>query len=351
MPVLAEEKLVHQSTRVDLNAVDSSYSVSMEDLDKELMTVLAEEKLVHQSTSVDPNEVEKLHSLSMEALDKELMPVLAEVMELNKHYEGMDDHPSVQWLFKWFSLPERTADEFYYVVGSLLDKITHYARGEAIYVLRAAAEALAVRCPVLDGRWDDVAWVIAGDLGEWKNKSYGQGSSRLSNWIIRVVGDPKLCPSPCLRLRMLLMYRTIVKFDSHNRTKALEAMMFTFASLDRKGQVDLIDIKTDDIIDYMIKAVIRNTYQNPEAYAPSIRIVKNSLNITKSCMKKYSISKREMPLGTIAEDIRANNITLIANYHKPHGDLPNLNALLVSQMAEKENYIDISIKYNLEETT
>ena len=209
-------------------------------------------KLVHKSISVDPTSVENVagnsHVISMDALDKELMSKLSELTELN---EGKDDHPSVQWLFKWFSVPGRTANEFFYVVRDMRDKVTNYDEDKAIYILRAAAEALAVRCPVLEGRWYDVAWTITYNLGEWRYKSYGQGSSRLSNWIIRVVGDPKLCPSSSLRLQMLLLYRTLVKFDSNNRTKALEAMMFTFSSLDRKEQKDFIDIKTDNIIDCM----------------------------------------------------------------------------------------------------
>ena len=54
-------------------------------------------------------------------LDEELMPMLAEARTLS--HRDNDNHPSVVWLCKWLSQPERRADEILHVVVPLKEKM------------------------------------------------------------------------------------------------------------------------------------------------------------------------------------------------------------------------------------
>ena len=53
-------------------------------------------------------------------IDKELTPIIAELITLGPEN---DEHPSVRQLFNWLVDPQRTGEEYAYVVGSLSDDV------------------------------------------------------------------------------------------------------------------------------------------------------------------------------------------------------------------------------------
>ncbi|CAL4126208.1 unnamed protein product [Meganyctiphanes norvegica] len=203
-----------------------------------------------------------LISENKEALDRELTPILAQLMTIPP--DNDKDHDFV-WLYQRLAQPNCSVDEFKYVIGTLQENVCQIMTdlfddyvydygddGDICYVFKAAAEALAIRCPVLEGPWETVAWRIFGSLGEWKNKEYGPASTRLCTWIIHAVGDPYLCPVPELRIYMLRLYRTLVNINDGNREQAWESLMFASSSLDRRGESVFLTVTTTDVIDLLM---------------------------------------------------------------------------------------------------
>ncbi|CAL4125610.1 unnamed protein product [Meganyctiphanes norvegica] len=184
-----------------------------------------------------------LSGAGMEALDRELRPVLERLYKLTP---SNDQHPDLLWLSEWLAKPERSVEEFLCVLEDLYNNCD----GNFLYVLRAAVEALSMRCPVLKGPWEDVVRSItektsmALDLQSYAGY-YGPGSSSLSIWIIHVVGDPDLCPE--LRLQVLLLYRTMVKIDDNNCEQAQESLISACCFLNRHGQDLGKPVQIDDI--------------------------------------------------------------------------------------------------------
>ena len=133
----------------------------------------------------------RVGSPTMAYIDKELTPILAELLTLGPRCE---DHPTFRQLFDWLVHPQRTLEEFNYVVGPLghhvyLVMCEHFSKymynrscRYSVYLGQAAAEALAVKCPILEGPWEHAAWLVVRilryyDLG-------GLPSDRLTAWII-----------------------------------------------------------------------------------------------------------------------------------------------------------------------
>ena len=230
--------------------------------------------------------------MDIQRLDKELMPVIAQLMGLSP--DQCDEHnPSVIWLRVWLSKPQRTVEEFLYVVHHLQEKVLSlveayyygtddraveefcmitglqhdhacklfdlYQEDKAVCVIKTAAEALSVHSPVLEGKWEKVAWYIFGYLSKYY-EMYGPGSSKLSNWIIRVVGDPMMCPDLSLRHTMVLQFRIMVNIHNGNSKQAQDSLMSVFSTLDGRD-VDCITLKLKDIMDLLV-AFTHNNYPN-----------------------------------------------------------------------------------------
>ncbi|CAL4075046.1 unnamed protein product, partial [Meganyctiphanes norvegica] len=177
------------------------------------------------------------------SLERELTPVLAQLMTLPPRN---DHHPDVVWLYKWLAHPERSVEEFKHVVGKLQENVRlvmtrqfeRYTEngcgGNSFYVARAGLEALASRCPVLEGPWEQVTKDILSVYDYTKSGGwYGPGSNKLNDWIIRIVADSALCPNPELRLQLLDLYNKLLKINKGNRKRALESLMSAFSFLDR----------------------------------------------------------------------------------------------------------------------
>ena len=173
----------------------------------------------------------------MAEIDRELTPLLAELLTLGPRQEN---HPSVRQLFHWLVHPTRTVDEFNYVVGPLshhvyivmCDHFYSYMHKRMfrypIYCGQAAAEALSVKSPVLEGPWEHSAWLLVRLL-----RYYDQGglpSDRLNDWIIQVIGDDNLCPNAYLRIELMFLFK-MVPINKHNQTQAIEAMMSACSAL------------------------------------------------------------------------------------------------------------------------
>ena len=106
---------------------------------------------------------------SMAHIDREFIPLIAEVTTLGP---GNDQHPTVRHLFNWLVDPQRTAEEFNYVIGPLQNHVYDimdehfpdylYGLGNRnIYAGKIAAEALAKRVQVLTGEWDTAGWFVS----------------------------------------------------------------------------------------------------------------------------------------------------------------------------------------------
>ncbi|CAL4187303.1 unnamed protein product, partial [Meganyctiphanes norvegica] len=82
----------------------------------------------------------------------------------------------------------------------------------------AAAEALAVKCPILEGSWEYAAWMVVFIVESHEL------SGIVSNWIIKVIGNADICPNAHLRLELMSLLSK-AKIDIHNQTQAVEAVM------------------------------------------------------------------------------------------------------------------------------
>ena len=173
----------------------------------------------------------------MADIDRELTPILTELMTLGPYSEN---HPSVRQLLNWFLQPQCTVSEINYVIGPLghhvylvmCDHFYDYMYKRQfrypIYLGQAAAEALAVKCPILKGPWEHTAWLVVRllryyDLG-------GLPSDHLTAWIIRMVGDSKICPNAYLRIELMFLFK-MVQLDRHNSPQATEAVMSACSAL------------------------------------------------------------------------------------------------------------------------
>lgn len=170
---------------------------------------------------------EQINELIYVGIEDTLTPTLEEVVALGPgNYQR---HPAISKLFKWLVDPQRTVHEFNYVVGPLGQyTFEYYGRFKNLYLGLVAAEALAVRNPILDGPWKHTAWFVVWLNSEFcKEYNYGTASDNLSDWIIRMMGDPDICPNPYLRLEFMSMFGSMVCVNAKNGKQAFEAVIST----------------------------------------------------------------------------------------------------------------------------
>ena len=124
-------------------------------------------------------------------LAMELTPILTELVNLQP---GNYQHPAVRQLSEWLEDPQRTGEEFTYVIGELAEAVSCDMGKEdqdevyLRYLGKVASEALVVKCPILKDSWEEAAWVVlylCDNYFFWENfDKQDYASERLSNWII-----------------------------------------------------------------------------------------------------------------------------------------------------------------------
>ena len=184
------------------------------------------------------------------SIDKELNPVLDRLMSTQPDFTNYQD---VEYLCKWLTQPTRRVEEFRYVLRDMFAdfKMEYGCDSSTIYTAKTITEALAIRCPILEGSWAMVVWHLINEFEKHRQVNlaiYGSSSSILSTWIIQVVGETDLCPDPELRLNMLLLFRTFVKIDHTNYKQALKSLLSLCPLLDQQGDTNNEPL-TADIID------------------------------------------------------------------------------------------------------
>ena len=146
-----------------------------------------------------------------------------------------EDYPEIVWVRKWFIEPEINEEETKYLPQ---------------YIVKATAEALASQCQVVNVFWESVCFSLLPVFKQCFEVNnflkFGFVSKRFNAWIIRVVGDPKMCPNSDLRLQMLLLYRWLLKVDNDNHEEAIESLImvcsFVDSNMDTINIVDMSDI-------------------------------------------------------------------------------------------------------------
>ena len=88
-------------------------------------------------------------------LNREVTPILEELMTLGP---DNDQHPCVRQLSKWLEDPQRSGEEFSYVIGKLAHEVMGYRYSN--YLGKLAAEALAGKCLIIEDSWEEVAWIV-----------------------------------------------------------------------------------------------------------------------------------------------------------------------------------------------
>ena len=168
---------------------------------------------------------------TMDEIENKLERTLEELVSLRpgNYYH----HPSISKIFNWLVDSQRTPEEFSYVVGPMgrceLDLNGHFKN---LYLGLIAAEALAVKRPVLKGPWRYAAWFVVWLNSEYRSEyNYGVPSDNLSDWIICVLGDPDLCPSPLLRLAFTNLFYNMVTIKAENGKQALNAIISLCSTL------------------------------------------------------------------------------------------------------------------------
>ncbi|CAL4236300.1 unnamed protein product [Meganyctiphanes norvegica] len=166
---------------------------------------------------------------AMIELDREMSPILSEVVMLRS---GNKEHPAAKQLSNWLLEPQRTGEEFTYVVGPLRWHLEQ--TGVDSYCLNdISMEALAERCPILEGSWELAAWVLV------RVAEVLMASDRLSAWIIQVIGDPDLCPNPYLRFELVYLIDTML--NDYNRIQAIESVLSAFACINLEYLIESYD--------------------------------------------------------------------------------------------------------------
>ena len=176
-------------------------------------------------------------------LNREITPILIELLSLGP---GNDSHSVFQQLSNWLQDPQRTGEEFKYVIGELANEImSEHGDGDwkdCMYLVKATAEALTVKCPILEGSWEEVAWLLIFQSQGYVRKTHGYASLKFSNWIIHVIGDPNICPNPCLRFELLNIVWSMVDINICNRTQAIESVLSACSFLSTEYlETDLLD--------------------------------------------------------------------------------------------------------------
>ena len=130
-------------------------------------------------------------------LDREMTPIIAELETLSP---GNDDHPVVRQLFNWLKDLQRTGEEFTHVIGKVAHDVNEIMRdhfedymfefGPCTYLGKLAAEALAVRCPILEGPREEAVCLVLSLCKSYIIYDFGIASRRLSAWIIQMIGAP-----------------------------------------------------------------------------------------------------------------------------------------------------------------
>ena len=161
---------------------------------------------------------------SLAVVDRELTPILAELSTLGP---GNDQHLSCRQLFNWLVDPQCTVLEFNYIIGSLAPHVYDIMEGRrtCIYLGKIAAEALAMRSPVLEGSWEATAWMLQGMNNKYNSAEYGCASDQFITWIISVIGDSKLCPNSYLRIQLIDIFMVMADVNKHMTREALESVM------------------------------------------------------------------------------------------------------------------------------
>ncbi|CAL4120406.1 unnamed protein product [Meganyctiphanes norvegica] len=167
---------------------------------------------------------------TVEKLNIEIRPVLE---NLSVSEPGENRETAVSQLSVWLNDTKRTGEEFSYVVGPLGVQVCDYMTGNIIFyeLVYEVAEALAVKCPVLEGPWEHAAWFII-HLKNTLVLDFGTVSKDLSEWIIGMMGHSGMCPSPYLRQEFLKIFDIEVCVDINNQTQAFESVMFACSSLE-----------------------------------------------------------------------------------------------------------------------
>ena len=166
---------------------------------------------------------ETVDIIDRKELDRELKPILVEVMKLES---GNDQHPAVNQLFNWLVDHQRTGEEFNYVIGELAQAVAYEVDDEGLYhmyLCTTAARALAMKCPVLEGAWEQAAWTLLVVTRSWHNGTIA--CDHLSAWIIYVISDPDICPNPYLRYEFTLLLTTVVELNDFLRKQAFKPIL------------------------------------------------------------------------------------------------------------------------------
>ena len=154
-----------------------------------------------------------------------------------------NQNPAVRNLFNWLVNPQRTGEEFHYVVDELASEVYYdtdqvmpsYVSEDdyCMYLYRIAAEALAVICPVLEGPWEKGAWSLLEKTSEeYCKDDYGVASWRLTSWILQVITNSDLCPNPELRLHLMALLSNMVDLKQWNGDQVIHAILTGLASVE-----------------------------------------------------------------------------------------------------------------------
>lgn len=271
---------------------------------------------------------------AMAEVDRELTPLLAELLTLGP---GNDQHTCVRQLFNWLVDPHHTAEEFSYVIGPLERHVYGIMEGHfkqyvyatdtnidcSVYLCKIAAEALAVRCPVLEGPWETVAWFVTRLSNDYFSHDYGVASDRLSIWVISVIGDPDLCPRSYLRIELMHLLLVMVDINEKNMEMAFNSIMsgcstLTLDYLTGGAGTDFFNMSLDSI--GFILEMFSSQTLNGYIYEVDRKLVNKLKHI------------RESRIKILLNDVACNH-AVNPSIHKEPIEFDALNAILESTLA------------------
>lgn len=178
-------------------------------------------------------------SPAMVNIDREMTPILAELLTLGP---ADGNNSTIKQLFNWLVDPQRTVQEFNYVIGPLGQHVhdimdEHFLNYQynkdrfCTYLGKIAAEALAKKNPILVGHWEYVAWFVVRETCAYETLKLGFSSDCLSDWVIRNMSDSDLCPNTFLRIELMHLLHNMVRINDRIRGQAFASWMSAFSSV------------------------------------------------------------------------------------------------------------------------
>ena len=119
----------------------------------------------------------------------------------------------------------------------------------ASHLGRVAAEAIAIKYPILEGPWEHVAWLIVEENIGYSKAKRDIMSDNFIAWIMDMMSDSELCPNVHLKVGLMDLLQITVDLNGQYGKPALESVISAFSDLN----LDLTSMELFTIVGTLIR--------------------------------------------------------------------------------------------------